>query len=188
MMKRRFVLLDRDGTIIVERNYLADPDGVELLPGAARGLREIQHLGLGLAVITNQSAIGRGFIDETRLEQIHERVRRLLEQEKVFLDGIFFCPHLPEDDCDCRKPGTALLSIAEKELGFDARDCFVIGDKDCDIAMGQRAGATTFLVRTGYGEKTEMDTMNQPDFVVDNLEKAAEMIKDLLLTRKKGEK
>ena len=183
MNKRRFVLLDRDGTIIVERHYLSDPAGVELLPGAANGLRKMQELGLGLVVITNQSAIGRGFFDELRLNQIHTRLCELLQQEKVALDGIYFCPHRPEDNCSCRKPEVALPKYAAKELGFEAGDSFVIGDKECDIAMGQRLRAMTFLVLTGYGQKTNANKMGRPDFVVADLEQAAMVIGRMLQKR-----
>ena len=173
---RTFVVLDRDGTVIVERNHLSDPGQVELLPGAARGLRKMRQMGLGLAIITNQSVIGRGLVNEAQLHQIHERMRKLLELEGVVLDGLYLCPHLPEDRCGCRKPGTGLLLLASRELGFDPSKCFVVGDKDCDIAMGQRAGATTLLVLTGYGEKTRDENKTLPDFVTRGLDDAATLI------------
>ena len=94
---RRFVLLDRDGTIIADRHYLSDPAGVALLPGAAAGLRQLRQLGLGLAVITNQSGVGRGYFTAEQVDQVHRRMARLLEDEKVFLDGIYFCPHAPAE-------------------------------------------------------------------------------------------
>lgn len=187
MNKRRFVLLDRDGTLIVERNYLSDPAEVQLLPGAASGLRKMSKLGLGLVVITNQSAIGRGFIDESRLILIHSRMCELLQQEKVLLNGIYFCPHLPKDNCNCRKPKMALPNIAAKELGFNTLNSFVIGDKECDIGMGQRLGATTLLVLTGYGKKTDADQAARPDYVVTDLDQAAIIIERLLRREKRCE-
>lgn len=188
MKKGRFVILDRDGTIIVEKNYLSDPDEVELLPGAAKGLKRMREMGLGLVVITNQSAIGRGFLDTARLAQIHERMRRLLEEQGVFLNGIYFCPHLPEKACDCRKPGTALLELAGRELEFCVRHSFVVGDKECDIALGKRAGATTFLVLTGYGEDTLAKTKEKPDFVVKDLDGAATIIESRIVSAKEEKK
>lgn len=183
MNPRRFVLLDRDGTVIVERHYLSDPAGVELLPGAARGLRRMQELGLGLVVITNQSAIGRGYFDEARLDQIHARLCELLREEQVSLDGIYYCPHRPEDHCQCRKPESALPNRAARELGFNPSESLVIGDKECDIELGQRLGATTVLVLTGYGRETEAKKQVQPDFVVADLEEAASRIERLLQQR-----
>ncbi|MCS6863133.1 MAG: HAD family hydrolase, partial [Abditibacteriales bacterium] len=164
--------------VIVERHYLSDPEQVELLPGAAEGLRQLRAMGLGLVVLTNQSAIGRGYLDATRLGQIHQRLQELLAAEGVQLDGIYFCPHLPEDNCACRKPRTGLMERAAKAWGFDPTAAFVIGDKPCDIELGRSVGATTFLVRTGYGAQHEGAA--PADYVVDGLEEAAQVIRGLL--------
>lgn len=182
MTQRRFVLLDRDGTIIVERHYLSDPCQVELIPGVAHGLRQLSEMGLGLVVITNQSAIGRGLFSRERLHSIHRRLRELLEAEGVYLNGIYSCPHIPEDNCCCRKPQPGLVELAAQELGFDPQASFVIGDKACDIELGQQVGATTFLVRTGYGAQVAADGLVTPDYVVDNLQDAAQVIQSLLST------
>lgn len=183
MNRRRFVLLDRDGTIIAERHYLSDPAGVQLLPHAASGLRRMTELGLGLVGITNQSAIGRGYFDEARLNQIHDRLYQLLREQRASLDGVYYCPHRPEDHCNCRKPEIALAKRAAREFGFDHRDSFVIGDKECDVEMGQRLGATTFLVLTGYGRETDAKKRARPDFVVADLAEAATAIERLLQER-----
>ena len=180
MKRRRFVVLDRDGTIIVERHYLSDPRQVELIPGAASGLRQLSEMGLGLVVITNQSAIGRGFFDKEQLDRIHQRLHNLLEQEGVHLDGIYVCPHIPEDNCSCRKPQPGLVELAAQELNFDPSDSFVIGDKACDIELGRRIGATTFLVRTGYGAEVVADAMITPDYVVDDVQAAVPVIQRIL--------
>src|SRR5690348_8261786 len=97
MSRRRFVLLDRDGTLIVERNYLSRPDDVQLLPGALSGLQRLRRLGLGLAVITNQSGVARGYFDHAALDAVHARLRQLLHEGGVDLDGVYVCPHRPED-------------------------------------------------------------------------------------------
>ena len=94
------------------------------------------------------------------------------------LDGIYYCPHLPEDGCECRKPRPGLLYRAASELGFRAAESFVIGDKRCDIELGQRVGATTVLVRTGYGAEIEV----QADHAVDDLIQAAVVIRRLVAT------
>ncbi len=173
MTRRRFVALDRDGTIIVECQYLSYPDQVELLPGAGAGLRAMRALELGLVIVTNQSAVGRGYFDMARLEAIHGRLRALLAEEGVTVDGIYICPHAPEDGCRCRKPLPTLLQQAARELGFDARDAFVIGDKPCDIEMGRAVGATTLLVRTGYGAEHEAAGVVSADYCVNDLVEAA---------------
>ena len=173
---RRVVFLDRDGTIIRERHHLCDPELVELLPGAAEGLRRMRAMGFTLVVVTNQSVIGRGMIDEARLEQIHTRLRRLLRAEGVDVDAIFHCPHTAEDGCRCRKPATRMIDRACEELALGAEDAFVIGDKLCDIALGRAVGAATILVRTGYGSQYSDDAV-QPDYVATDLAEAAEMIR-----------
>ncbi len=179
-MRRLFVVLDRDGTLIVERHYLSDPQQVELILGVAEGLRQLKEMGLGLVIITNQSAIGRGLFDEARLSLIHQRMCELLEAKGVQLDGIYYCPHTPEDDCACRKPRTGLLERAAQELNFDPSDTFVIGDKPCDVELGQRVGATTFLVRTGYGARVEAEGAVAADYVVDDVREAAQIIQGIL--------
>jgi D-glycero-D-manno-heptose 1,7-bisphosphate phosphatase len=180
MKRRQFVVLDRDGTIIVERHYLSDPRQIEFLPGAVDGLRQMLAMGLGLAVVTNQSAVGRGLFDEAHLDSIHRRFRELLGTEGIHLEGIYFCPHTPADDCPCRKPKPGLIERAARELDFDLRASFVIGDKPADIEMGKQVRATTFLVRTGYGAGFVGDPGVSPDYLADDLWEAAQTIKRLL--------
>jgi D-glycero-D-manno-heptose 1,7-bisphosphate phosphatase len=180
MQARRFVLLDRDGTLIVEKHYLADPDQVELIAGAADGLRRLAARDLGLVVVTNQSGIGRGFFDTARLAQIHERMLSQLRAEGVALDGIFFCPHHPDLACACRKPQTGLALRAAAELGFEPASAFVVGDMASDIGLGRALGATTLLVRTGHGAETLARGEARPDHVVADLREAAERIESLL--------
>ncbi len=178
--RRRFALLDRDGTILIEKHYLSDPDGVELIDGAAAGLRKLAELGVGLVVVTNQSAVGRGFFDIDRLDEIHARMTDQLAAQGVSLDGIFFCPHRPDEGCVCRKPRTGMVERAAAQLRFDARECFVIGDSAGDLDLGRNLGATTFLVRTGYGAETEAAGRAPADYVVKGLGEAADRIEELL--------
>lgn len=176
MIRRPFIVLDRDGTIVAERNYLADPEQVRLIAGAADGLRRLAALGAGLVVITNQSGVARGIITPSQLDAVHRRLEALLAEQSIRLDGIFTCPHRPEDHCDCRKPRPALLDRAARELHFDPARCFIVGDKACDIGLGRARHATTILVRTGYGAETEAARETQPDHVVDDLRGAADVI------------
>jgi D-glycero-D-manno-heptose 1,7-bisphosphate phosphatase len=173
---KRYVLLDRDGTVIVERNYLSDPDQVELIPGVVDGLRHLSRMGLGLLIVTNQSGIGRGYFDEARLAEIHERMWRMLADRGVALDGIYVCPHTPEDGCACRKPETGMITQAAAQHGFEPAEAFVVGDKASDIELGRRVGACTFLVRTGYGAQYERTDGTRPDHVVEDLLEATRVI------------
>jgi D-glycero-D-manno-heptose 1,7-bisphosphate phosphatase len=176
----RVVLLDRDGTIIVERNYLSDPENVELLPNAAAGLRLLRELGFRLVLVTNQSGIGRGYFTALTVEGIHGRLKQKLAAESVALDAIYICPHTPEEHCDCRKPEPGLALRAAMDFHFDLSGAVVIGDKPCDIELAQRIGATSVLVRTGYGAEY-VEKLN-PDIVADDLEDAAKQLR--LLERK----
>ncbi len=177
---RRFVVLDRDGTVIVERHYLSDPEHVELIPGVAEALRQLRQMGLGIVILTNQSAIGRGFFDARRLAAIHQRMTDLLRAAQAQVEGIYHCPHRPDDGCICRKPRAGLLERAARELGFEPRDSFVIGDKACDVELGRRVGATTFLVRTGYGARMAEACKAHTDHLVEDLGAAIPVIRRLV--------
>ena len=128
-MKKRYVILDRDGTIMLDKHYLADPAGVELEHGAVQGLKRLKKLGLGLVLVTNQSGLNRGYFGAESVEAIHGRLRELLAPHGVDFDGVYLCPHTPEEDCSFRKPRPGLIEQAAAELGFDPAECFVIGDK-----------------------------------------------------------
>jgi histidinol-phosphate phosphatase family protein len=182
----RLVILDRDGTINVEKHYLSNPDEVELLPNAAAGIRRMRELGLKVVVVTNQSAIGRGYFDHNTLERIHDRLLALLAAEGAAVDRIYVCPHRPDEGCDCRKPKPGLLEQAAREFQADLTQAFVIGDKAIDIETGRRVGATTLLVRTGYGAEVAAQGGAGADYVVDDLAEAAAVIDGL--TRGQGDR
>ncbi|MBI2886772.1 MAG: HAD-IIIA family hydrolase [Chloroflexi bacterium] len=180
LARARLVMLDRDGTLNVEKHYLSHPDQVELLPNAAAGLRRLAELGLKAVVATNQSAVARGYVDPPTLDLIHGRLQNLLAADGAALDAIYYCPHMPDLGCRCRKPGTELLDRACREFRVHAWESFVIGDQATDIEMGRRAGAITFLVKTGYGLKTLEEATTSPHYVVQDLVEAAEIIGGLL--------
>jgi D-glycero-D-manno-heptose 1,7-bisphosphate phosphatase len=178
---RRFVLLDRDGTINQEIGYVLRAEEVRLLPGALEGLRELRELGLGLVVLTNQSPIGRGTLTPDGLEAIHDRLRTLLAEGGVELDGIEHCPHLPDEGCACRKPGTAMVERAVRAHGFDPTEGWVVGDHAGDMRMGRAVGARTILVLTGHGEQERAAAEPFADHVVADLRGAAGVIRDQVL-------
>lgn len=180
MNKKRFVLLDRDGTVILEKNYLSNPEHIEFLPGALDALKRLKRLGLGLLIITNQAGIGRKYFDLDALSKIHQKLISMLLENGVILDDIYFCPHTPEDNCLCRKPKIELVEKARKKHNFDPKLCFVIGDNKGDIELGKNIGATTILVRTGYGEKIAQEGSTKPNFVVDDLLSAVAIIKEII--------
>ncbi len=173
---RKAAFLDRDGTINVERNYLSDPAEVALLPGAVAGLRRLREMGYALVVLTNQSGLARGYFTAERLEEIHARLRALLAAEGVDLDGIYVCPHGPDDACDCRKPLPGLALRAAAELGLDPKASLMIGDKIADVGLGRAIGARTVLVRTGHGAKEEAAVGPLADCVADDLVAATDWV------------
>lgn len=153
MSGRAAVFLDRDGTLIAEREYLSDPGGVVFLPGAVAALAVLQQSGFALVLVTNQSGIGRGRYGVTAFQAVQERIERELAAAGIRLDGVYYCPHAPEDGCDCRKPGLALFLRAANELGVDLPASVWIGDRLRDVEPAAAFGGRAILVRTGYGDQ-----------------------------------
>lgn len=181
-MTRRFVLLDRDGTINEEVGYVLRPDELRLIPGAAEALQELRALGLGLVVVTNQSPIGRGTMSLAELDRIHERLRALLGEHGVTIDAIEICPHRPDEGCACRKPGTQMVERAAASLGFDPARSWLVGDHGSDMRLGKAVGARTILVRTGHGaEELDRGAGAHADHVVADLREAAGVIAEDVL-------
>jgi D-glycero-D-manno-heptose 1,7-bisphosphate phosphatase len=176
----RFVLLDRDGTLVLEKHYLKDPQALELYPEALAALRRFQDLGLGILILSNQSGLARGLFRREDLEAIHHQLRLLLAKEGLYLDGIYVCPHAPEDDCRCRKPKPGLVWQAVEDHGFDPSRSFVIGDKASDIELGKAIGAITILVETGYGKETLRKGGTAPHYVALDLLDAARFVEGKL--------
>ena len=147
------IFFDRDGTLIEERNYLSDPDQVVLIPGAAEAVRLARGAGYLAVVLTNQSGVGRGYFTLEDVERVNARMGELLGREGARIDGIYVCPHAPEDGCDCRKPRTGLVERAVRELGIDVGASWVVGDKATDLELARNAGMRGVLVGTGYGSE-----------------------------------
>lgn len=145
------LFIDRDGVVIVDRDYLADPAGVELLPGVPAALRAAGAAGYALVGISNQSGLGRGRFGQAELAAVMERVDRVLADAGAGLDAMYYCPHAPQDGCRCRKPGPGLLEEASAAFQWDAARSWVIGDKASDVELGRRQGLGAVLVATGHG-------------------------------------
>lgn len=162
----------------MERHYLADPELVELVPGAALGLRSLAASGWGRIVVSNQSGIGRGYFSAEQAVAVNRRMEALLALEGASVDAIYMCPHTPEYRCHCRKPGPSLAIRASEEWTFDPKRSAVIGDKPCDIDLGVAIGAICILVTTGYGSAYP-ETATRPHFTVSGLEEAAAILREL---------
>ena len=175
------VFLDRDGVINEEVEYLAHPDELLLIPGAARAIRYLNEAKCPVIVVTNQSAVARGLIPEERVGEIHTALGHLLAREGAHVDRFYYCPHHPTAgqgvylrSCDCRKPRPGLLLRAHGDLAVDLPKSFLVGDKVSDLRAGRAVGATTILVRTGYGEQLARAWPEpwQPDHIARDLEHA----------------
>lgn len=140
------VFVDRDGTICFDKHYLADPKGLELVPTVAEGIKKLNEAGIPVIVVTNQSGIARGYFAEKRLAEIHEHMKEALAVRGAKVDDIFYCPHMPDAGCPCRKPAPGMLLQAKEKHGFDLAKSFVIGDRMLDVEMAHAVGATAVLV------------------------------------------
>ena len=177
MELRPAVFVDRDGTIIVERSYLADPAGVELVPGTVDALADLRRAGFALVTVTNQSGIARGLYSEDDYRAVAARLTEVLTEAGVPLDGTQYCPHHPEvtGPCSCRKPGTGMYLQAAAELGLDPARSFYVGDKVTDVVPAVELRGQGILVRTGYGSDHER-TLPEGTLVADDLRAAADLI------------
>lgn len=145
------IFLDRDGTIIVDKNYLSDPDEIEFLDGALEGLRKMASLSFPLIVVSNQSGVGRGYFSFEQAVIVQQRLDEMLKKEGVAIAGWYMCPHAPGTNCSCRKPQPGMIRAASGDLGLDPARSFVVGDKHCDIDLAAAVGAAGILVTTGQG-------------------------------------
>src|SRR3989304_6008004 len=178
--KKKAVFLDVDGTIVVHEPYLSSPDQLKLLPNAAEGIRLFKESGYLVIVITNQSGIARGFFDEERLALIHKKLMRMLGEKGIAIDDIYYCPHHTEGvieqyalDCDCRKPKPKMLLNAARQHNIDLTQSLMIGDSEVDMQAGKNAGCTSILIRNGYTDDTDSNSIAGTDYVVRDLLEAA---------------
>jgi len=153
MGRVRGVLIDRDGTVIRDVGYLRRSEQIEILPRVPEALQLLRQHGLKIVIVTNQSAVARGFLCEEELRQIHQELERQLARYVAFLDGIYYCPHHPTEgmepyhvSCDCRKPNTGLARQAAAELNLDLGRSYVIGDQVSDVELAARIGAKGILL------------------------------------------
>jgi D-glycero-D-manno-heptose 1,7-bisphosphate phosphatase len=173
------VFLDRDGTIIVERDYLSDPALVELEQGAVAGLARLAAAGHPLVVLTNQSGIARGYFDLAAAERVNARVAQLLAEAGIAIAGWFICPHGSADACDCRKPAPGLAIAAGQVLGLPIEGAWMIGDKLSDATLPHAFAGQGILVTTGHGAQ-DADAARQAGIpVVADLDRAADIILQL---------
>lgn len=149
-MTVRALFCDRDGTLIRDAGYPRDPAEVELLPGAIAALAELKKR-FSLVVISNQSGIGRGIVRQDQFMSVDQRFRDLFARGGIAFDGVYYCPHTPDDACDCRKPKPGLVERAARDLDIDVRASYFIGDKGTDVETGRGVGCKTVHFGSGAG-------------------------------------
>ncbi len=151
----KLVILDRDGVINYDSDeYVKTTDEWIPLPGSIEALGKLTKAGYKIAIATNQSGIARGYFSLETLNNMHKKMVDLATEVGAKIDYIAFCPHGPDDHCDCRKPLPGLIHQIEQALDFSAADCFMVGDSLRDLQAGQAAGLKAALVLTGKGQKT----------------------------------
>jgi D-glycero-D-manno-heptose 1,7-bisphosphate phosphatase len=177
---RPAVFLDRDGTIAEEVGYLNHASRFRMFPFAAAAIRRLNEAGLLVVVVSNQSGVGRGYFPESLVQTVNELMTVQLAESGARIDAIYYCPHTSAETCECRKPRTGMLERAAREHSLDLARSFVVGDRYGDIELAQSARAKGILVRTGYGEGElawhSAEWLSQPDFVAEDLSKAADWI------------
>jgi len=181
------VFLDRDGTIIVEKDFLGDPAGIELLPRAVEAIKMLNEHGYIVISVSNQSGVARGYYGEDAVRAVNDRLLEMLKEKGAIVDEIYYCPHHPHADdpgyrqsCECRKPKTGMAKAAIEKYEIDLAASAMIGDRAADIQFGKNLGVPTVLVTTGYGhaekERIEDDNLTPPDHIAGDLYEAVEWI------------
>ena len=161
-MSERAVFLDRDGTIIEDADYLADPGEIRFIDGAVDALKLFRDAGYKLVIVTNQSGIARGLYSIEQYRAVEQRMEQLLAEQGVTVDGVYFCPHHPDfsGPCECRKPRLGMYRDAERNLGIDLASSVYIGDRLRDVEPALELDGRGVLVETGAGRQ-ESDSVPQ---------------------------
>ncbi|MFZ1700388.1 MAG: HAD family hydrolase [Pyrinomonadaceae bacterium] len=165
-MKQPAVFLDRDGTLIEEVNYLSCVEDLRLFPFTASSVKLLKDNGFLVIVVTNQSGIGRGIYTEQDMHAVHDAIQNELSGA---IDAFYFCPHMPSEGCECRKPGLGMIAAAMRDFEIDMDRSWMIGDKRIDVETGQSANISTALVLTGYGTMHNVTLETPPDIVSENM-------------------
>ncbi|MFX1315866.1 MAG: D-glycero-alpha-D-manno-heptose-1,7-bisphosphate 7-phosphatase [Promethearchaeota archaeon] len=178
MSKKKAIILDRDGTIIEDKNYTYKIEDLELLPGVIDGLKLLQKDFI-FFIITNQSGIGRGYYTVEDFHKFNNYLINKLNEHSIKIENSYFCPHLKEDNCDCRKPKTKFIEIIVADYHIDIKSSWMIGDHPSDVLCGINAGCRTVFLLSGHGQEHLHDLKKNgifPDIITNNFLKAAEKI------------
>lgn len=171
--KSKAVFIDRDGTLIEEVNFLHRVEELRFFSFTDEAIKTLKENGFKVVLVTNQSGIGRGIYTVEEMHAVHEKIQEDLTEK---LDAIYFCPHLPNAGCACRKPNLGMIESACADLPIELEGSWMIGDKKLDVELAYNAGITPILVKTGYGETHLPELQRKPEFVAENLLEAVKII------------
>lgn len=187
--KNRAVFLDRDGTINEEMGYINDISRFIIFEFVTEAIKVLNNAGYLVIVVTNQSGVARGYFTEALVQKVHQHLQETVESASARIDRIYYCPHHPIEGkgkykkvCSCRKPGTGMISMAQKEFNIDLTKSYMIGDRYKDVLFAKTAGLCPIMVKTGYGlgelEHQRTSWKTQPHFIAQNLLEAAVFIRN----------
>ncbi len=168
------VFFDRDGTICKDLGYIDSEDKIVVIRGAGEAIRKLNEAGFKVVIITTQSGVARGYFTIETLQRVNKRLTEILKKDGAQIDGIYFCPHHPDENCECRKPKPGLILKAKRKFNLNLKNSWVVGDKKEDIELGKNAGSKSILVLTGYGKETKKKV--KPDYTVSNIKEAVKII------------
>ena len=168
------IFLDRDGTLNVDSGYAHKIEEFALYDDVIEALTLLKN-DFKFIIITNQSGIGREYYTKEDFQKFNDHLVKELKKHNIKIEKTYCCPHIPEDNCNCRKPKITSIKQAEKEFNIDLKNSFMIGDHPCDVELGKNAECKTIYLLTGHGKKQKKDTLN-PDFTANSLLEAAQWI------------
>ncbi len=180
MNHSKAIFLDRDGTIIVDKIYLNDPDQIVYLPNAFEGLKLFKELGFRFFVATNQSGIPRGRVTLENLNEIHRRIGAECEKHGIKIEKFYYAPYMTDSGHYMRKPNPGMLEEGSKEFGIDLKESWMIGDKMIDVEAGHKAGARSILLTTN-NEDPSISNFAPPEFIANDLLECAVFVKNNLV-------
>ncbi len=182
-MKKKAVFLDKDGTLVEDVPYSCDVNRIRLMPGVRQGLRRLDAAGYLLIVVSNQSGVAHGLFSAEALSGVEMKLRALLADADIRLDGFYYCPHHPDGRipayataCDCRKPSPGLFMQATSDWAIDLTASWMVGDILHDVEAGRRAGCRTILLDNGHETEWHLGAYRYPDYVAADVDVAADII------------